>query len=286
MNKMMTFWIKTAPALIGLSLGVFAPTLHATPKIEQLAKSGRWTAYKMVEGGETYCYMQTTPISSTGAYDKRGAVNLLITHIPHLKSTNIIEFQAGYPFHAKKEVFVTVGKKKHILFTDGEGAWCAPDGISDKNLTTDILRQPGTLQMFGTSRKGTETKDTYSLAGAMVVYGAICKACSVKSVLAEVQDNHTPAATTCAKPSQGLKQDEKTAPKTAAHKNHNPKNKTPKAMTQTGKQTSKQMGKQLGKQMEHKAAKKPTATSKTTGPKASTLKAKKSSAIPNKTLIN
>ena len=93
-----------------------------------------------------------------------------------------MSFQAGYPYKAGAPVTVEIEKKKFELFTrpesDPDGAW-SRDAAMDKALV-DAMRAGKTVLVKGTSSRGTETTDSFSLGGFTKAYAEIGKACGIK----------------------------------------------------------------------------------------------------------
>ena len=147
-----------------------------TPK--SLGKYGSWHAYKKGD----VCYMVSMAKKSEGKYTKRGDVYAVVTHRPKIKSKNVLSLHAGYSFGTGDDVKVTVksskGNKVVTLFTEGEVAWCA-DSKTDNMMADQLTKTGSEMLVEGKSARGTKTKDTYSLAGSLKAYDAICKACGV-----------------------------------------------------------------------------------------------------------
>ena len=61
---------------------------------------------------------------------------------------------------------------------DPEGAW-TPDAAADRELV-DAMQRGKILVLRGTSSRGTDTVDTFSLIGFTKAYQEINKACGVK----------------------------------------------------------------------------------------------------------
>ncbi|HTS92127.1 MAG TPA: invasion associated locus B family protein [Stellaceae bacterium] len=148
------------------------------PKIDRLNDSQIWPAF--METGKTSkaCYLVGHPQKSEPAGLKRGEIHLSITHRPSEKSYNVVNFAAGYPFKEGSEVEVNIDQKKFTLFTSKEGAW-ARDPATDKAIT-EALAKGKQVVVKGTSARGTNTLDTFSLAGFSQSIGEIDKACGVK----------------------------------------------------------------------------------------------------------
>ncbi|MEE8247875.1 MAG: invasion associated locus B family protein, partial [Alphaproteobacteria bacterium] len=63
------------------------------------------------------------------------------------------------------------------LFTNGASAW-APTAVDDKAIVKS-MRAGSSMTVKGTSSRGTQTTDTYSLLGFSKALGAITKACGL-----------------------------------------------------------------------------------------------------------
>src|SRR3546814_11501009 len=85
----------------------------------------------------------------------------MVTHRPGEQRTDEVSIQAGYVYKEASPVEVDVGGLKVRLFTEGESAWTV-DKDSDKKLVQAMIKG-STMVVEGTSARGTNTKDTYSL---------------------------------------------------------------------------------------------------------------------------
>ena len=150
---------------------------------KHLGTFGAWSAYQVTDQGQKACYMLSFPEKEEGNYTKRGRVYLLVTHRPASNTLNVVSFHAGYGFKNGQEVTATVAgsrkKESFTLFTEGETAW-AKDAATDKRMTTALSKWGNTITVYGTSARGTETKDTYSLKGSLQALKAISRACRVR----------------------------------------------------------------------------------------------------------
>jgi invasion protein IalB len=126
--------------------------------------------------------MVARPTKSQPDAAKRGDIFLTITHRPAAKQRDEVSFQSGYPYKPGAPVTVDVEKKRFEMFTkpeaEPEGAW-SRDAAMDKALV-EAMRAGKTVAVKGTSARGTETTDTFSLAGFAKAYAEIGKACGIK----------------------------------------------------------------------------------------------------------
>lgn len=148
-------------------------------EIKNLGTFKQWGAYYYTENGAKVCYIASRPLKEEGDYSRRGEVFVLVTHRPAAKTRDVVSFQAGYPFQEGSNVTIAIdGAKKFNLFTEGDMAW-ASDTKTDQALIA-AMKKGNRMVVTGTSKRGTETKDTYSLAGFTASHQAIDLACNLK----------------------------------------------------------------------------------------------------------
>ena len=166
--------LNTALAQPAPAAAATGGTASPTP----LGQSGDWQSYSFQEDGGTVCYMASKPTKSQGAYKSRGEIFALVTHRPARNSRDVVSFIAGYTYKPDTSVRVTIGSDTFTLFSQGENAW-TPDDATDKKLS-EAIRKGSTMVVKGTSSRGTETTDTYSLKGTGDAYASINKACGLE----------------------------------------------------------------------------------------------------------
>ena len=154
---------------------ISTPAEASEPKL--LSTHNAWSAYTFTENGNKVCYMASTPTKAEGDYSKRGEIYALVTHRPAENTQDVFSYITGYTYKQNSDVNVKIGSKKYTLFTQDDTAW-APDAETDEDLA-DSIRRGSTMVVTGTSSRGTETKDTFSLRGSAAAYKAISKACDL-----------------------------------------------------------------------------------------------------------
>jgi hypothetical protein len=163
--------------LIALSATAIAASAFADePKL--ISTNGDWSAYSFKENGGAVCYMASSPKKSEGKYSKRDQVFALVTHRPAENTKNVFSYIAGYTYQSGSDVTLTIDDKSYTLFTHKDMAW-AKDADTDNKIAT-ALQKGSKLVVKGTSARGTETTDTFSLKGSGAAHDAIDKACKVK----------------------------------------------------------------------------------------------------------
>ncbi len=161
-------------ALLVVALAVAPAQAQGT---KRLGDFGNWSAFEFAESGKAACYMVSYPEKTVGDYKKRGDTYAVVTHRPAEERRDEVSFVAGYTHKKDSEVKITIGRKSHMLFTQGDGAW-TPNAKSDKVLVKAMIKGRS-MVVRGVSSRGTKTTDTYSLTGFAKAYAAINKACAL-----------------------------------------------------------------------------------------------------------
>lgn len=158
-----------------LSFGGLTPTALAQSTTD-LGVYKDWRAYSYRQNGGTRCTMASEPTKDEGNYARRGAIWAFVMHRPQDGATGEVGLQMGYPLQQGKTVKVSIGSKTFDLFASGEGAYAWPE---DEPALIAAMRAGSSMIVRGTSARGTDTTDTYSLSGFTAAYGAIGSACGV-----------------------------------------------------------------------------------------------------------
>ncbi len=157
-----------------IQLLLTAPASAQNPK--PIGSYGDWQALTFEEGGKSGCYVIAEPARKEGQYTSRGQVYALVTHRPADKKLNVFTIIAGYDYKEGSEATLEIGDEKFILFTQAGMAWA--DDEDDPKIVAALKKGRG-MVVHGTSSRGTETIDTYSLAGFTKAYSAIGEACGL-----------------------------------------------------------------------------------------------------------
>lgn len=166
--------LPTLALLAGaLSLGLPAAPAHAQDA-EAIGQHGEWEAYTRGEGESKFCYMVSKPREAS-LRSRRGDIFFLVWHRPAQKEFDVVQIDIGYPFKDESEVEVEIGGKAWTLFTRDQNAWTyRPE---DDKALVEAIRGGSRMTVKGTSSRGSETTDVYSLSGSAAAHAAIDKAC-------------------------------------------------------------------------------------------------------------
>lgn len=144
-----------------------------------LAEHGDWQAFKTKQqNGKDVCFVSSKPVDSKPTGVKRGDIFFLVSYFQDGSVKDQVQILIGYPFKTGSTAHITIdGSKKFELFTDGENAW-ARKAETDSDIVAAMKRGSKAV-VTGTSQRGTDTTDTFSLKGITAAINAVTKACKV-----------------------------------------------------------------------------------------------------------
>jgi invasion protein IalB len=76
---------------------------------------------------------------------------------------NEISAIVGYPLRASSDATAEVGSTKFAMYTQNDGAWIK--NVAEEARLIDAMRKGAELTIKGTSSRGTQSTDIYSLKG-------------------------------------------------------------------------------------------------------------------------
>jgi len=161
---------KPAPAAEKPEAKPAAPAAAATAaaggaKPTLLGQYGDWGAYTALPAGKKVCFALAKPAASetTPPGRPRNPSFMFISTRPSDKVSNEISIIIGYPFKPGSEATADVGGTSFALYTQQDGAWIK--NASDESHMIDAMRGGQSAVVKGTSAKGTQSSDTFSLKG-------------------------------------------------------------------------------------------------------------------------
>lgn len=156
----------TFAALSGLLL-FSTPTFAQEP--QSIGTFGKWTAYSLNGKSGTECYIASKPIATEPENVRRDPVHFLITH------RSMVNTIIGYNFKKGSSANLTIDSTNFTMITDGDGAWL--DTTQKDRQAVVAMKRGNKMIVRGTSWRGTQTRDTYSLDGVTAAMKAITDAC-------------------------------------------------------------------------------------------------------------
>lgn len=130
-----------------------------------LGQYGDWGAYVASPEGKKVCFTLAKPKSSTTnpAGRKRDPAYVFISTRPSENVRNEISAIVGYPLRPSSDATAEVGSAKFAMYTQNDGAWIK--NVAEEARLIDAMRKGAELTIKGTSSRGTQSTDIYSLKG-------------------------------------------------------------------------------------------------------------------------
>src|SRR5215467_6792797 len=134
-----------------------APTL--------LGQYGDWGAYWAPSGPNKVCFVLAKPAATqtTPPNRPRNPIYFFVASRPAENVRNEVSVMIGYPFKSGADATVEVGSAKFAMNTQSDGAWIK--NVAEEARLIEIMRKGSELTVTGTSSKGTQSVDRYSLKG-------------------------------------------------------------------------------------------------------------------------
>ena len=159
-------------AAVALALGTTGAAAQ-TPTL--LGQDKDWGAYTAEVDGGTTCYVLSRPKDQSPKNVRRDPVYFFVTARPKDNIRNQISVITGYPYKNDSRATIEIGSAKFTLFTRDDKAWI--EDVSEQDKLVEAMKGGATMIVRGTSQRGTNTTDQYSLAGVSAALERMAKAC-------------------------------------------------------------------------------------------------------------
>jgi len=173
MRKKMRFLIVSAITAL-LALTTFGAANAQTPKLVE--EFTDWAAYSVDGANGKVSYVASQPKNQQPAGVNRDPVFFMISHWQGRGVRNEASIIIGYPFAEDSKVTTDIDGNTFTMFTKGDGAWM--ENVEEENRLVDAMKAGSTMIVRGTSQRGTNTTDTYSLSGITAALNKIASVCS------------------------------------------------------------------------------------------------------------
>lgn len=137
---------------------------HALANVEK----GKWNFVK----DSDYCYIGSAPILEEIPEGKKRDDPYILVYRINRNPNAVIQVNAGYPYKDGESVSVKIDKKNYVFYSEADSAWTEND-----NEIIYAMKMGVSLIVKGTSSRGTETIDTYSLKGFTAAFNKLTNDC-------------------------------------------------------------------------------------------------------------
>jgi invasion protein IalB len=166
--------IAAAALVVGASLAGFVAAAQAqTPNRVGTFKD--WSAYAYSDSRGKVCYAASQPKSQQPQGLNRDPAYFMVTARPSENVRSEVSVIIGYPFKEGSKVTVDIDGEKFSLFTKDDGAWI--ENAAQETALIAAMKKGRSMSVSGTSRRGTNTTDSYSLSGISASLDALAKSC-------------------------------------------------------------------------------------------------------------
>jgi len=165
----------------GLRIGIGALVLAASAGLAFAQAPTRigayrdWSAYTYSDQRGKVCYAASQPKQQEPSGVNRDPAFFMVTNRPAENVKNEVSIIIGYPFREGSKVTADVDGRSFSMFTKDDGAWV--ENAAEESALISAMRAGRSMTIKGTSRRGTDTTDTYSLSGISAALDAITKEC-------------------------------------------------------------------------------------------------------------
>src|SRR5215471_13234908 len=142
-----------------------------------IGQFGTWGAYAATPNGKKVCFALAKPSSSkTNPPNRpRDPAYAFVSTRPAEKVNNEVSVMIGYTLKPGSESTLEVGGASFAMYTQGDGLWIK--NAAEEEQMVQAMRRSADAVIKGTSAKGTETTDTFSLKGLAQALDRIAQDC-------------------------------------------------------------------------------------------------------------
>ncbi|MCS6761943.1 MAG: invasion associated locus B family protein [Candidatus Devosia symbiotica] len=169
---------KTTSLVVGLAVSAVVALTPAAQgqQATELGTFNAWTAWQATDASGLICYVSAAPQASEPAGANRDPIHFMIIHRKGMGTKNEVQTIIGYPYNTiDAKASASIDGKSYPMVAEGSAAWLA--STSDESGFVQAFKAGRKLIVKGTSQRGTDTSDSYSLSGATAAMNAIDAAC-------------------------------------------------------------------------------------------------------------
>ena len=162
------------PCLLSLALiGCFGAGVQAANSTV-VDRHEDWTIYKTDTDDGTLCFAATTPKDYEPKNVNRGDIFFYISTWPKYKVHQEVSVKLGYPLQDDTKPTLKIGTRNFTLFEEGDRAYIH-SSLEDSLIKA--MKAGAKMVVEGVSKRGTKTKDVYSLSGVTAALKVLDSAC-------------------------------------------------------------------------------------------------------------
>jgi hypothetical protein len=172
--------LKTVISSVACVLALLCSAASAQETSNRVAAKTDWSMFE--ESSPKECWAVTAPKQTEAKRGgklvevRRGKILLFVFHRPESDVKGQVAFTGGYPFAKDRPITLNIDGADFELSADGEWAW--PPSPSDDAKIVAAMKRGANAVITAQSKRGTATKDTFSLKGFTAMYAKSEKRCA------------------------------------------------------------------------------------------------------------
>lgn len=160
---------------------IIVTVLMAAPALAQAAPKlagthGDWSVYTRGSGAERVCYVLSEAQAKSPSSVKHGEIYFMVSSWKNGAATEQPSFLAGYPLKTTRAPKAKVGSAALSMFAADNEAFVSEN--ADERRLVSKMRAGSTMTVSAVSKRGTQTRYTFSLKGVTAALRQSKSACS------------------------------------------------------------------------------------------------------------
>ncbi|BBF94580.1 invasion associated locus B family protein [Blastochloris tepida] len=164
---------RTTPARMKVAQSGASSSSGSVPEL--LGRFGDWAAYASQNPKSRICYALSQPKDRQPASLKRDPGFLFISHRPGEGVRNEVSAMVGFPLKDGSDATLKIGNVVFAMTAKDDNVWIK--NPAEEQRLVDAMRRGSDLTITGTSRRGNQSTDRYSLAGLSQALDRVAQEC-------------------------------------------------------------------------------------------------------------
>jgi hypothetical protein len=156
-------YVRAAAIVAGLMIALGLPADLSAQGVVETGTYSDWILHQSDTPSGKSCFAASNPVQKLPAGANRGRVLLYVSAWPKDGVKSEVSAKLGYPINESSPLTATVGNEVFKLFAKGEHVFVL-DQTQELKLI-EAMKKGSKLVVNSTSKRGTNTIDTYSLIG-------------------------------------------------------------------------------------------------------------------------
>lgn len=173
MRHLQTSWLCAVLSITTLSALPLSASAQSAPKLA--GTHGDWSVYTRGSGGDRICYVLSEAQAKSPSSVKHGDIYFMVSNWKNGAATEQPSFMAGYELKTTRAPKAQVGSTALTMFAADNEAFISEN--TDERKLVAKMRAGSTMTVSAVSKRGTQTRYTFSLKGVTAALRQAKSAC-------------------------------------------------------------------------------------------------------------